>query len=298
MEESNHEFADHWFHSPSSLERACGLRLVKAGQNIAKPNYYMGPRFISYYSFHFIRTGGLVFNQSNVLGAGDMFCLCPNITHQYGYPNKERERLQGSTRFQSAEPLRMFWIALDGKQAPILAKMIGITHTQPILRDILDVNVEQVIGQICETLKETVDTSSPSRNDAKILSLIYLLFHEISIQIVGHLSEEKDDWLCKAEEYMRLHCLDGITVHDVVRHVGLSRSHFSRSFTSRFGLSPNDFIQNIRMDKAVEMLEKSQYSITEIALSIGYPDLYSFTRAFSRHFSLSPSSYRKNRFEA
>lgn len=293
MREYNHEFADHWFYTPSFLEKTSGLSLVRAGRNVAKPNYYMGPRFIMYYSFHFIRTGSLVFNQNETLESGDMFCLWSNIPHQYGHLNEAVAKPNEITFTSTSDALRMFWIALDGKQAPILARMIGLAQNKRVLKNILNPRVEQVISEICELLQEMDKISVQYRSDAKVLSLIYSLFHEISTQGTGQFWDEDDDWLSNAEEYIRLHCMDGVTVHDVVRHVGLSRSHFSRSFTTKYGFSPNEFIKRIKMDKAVEMLKVRDYSITEIALTLGYPDLYSFTRAFTRHFTISPSRYRK-----
>lgn len=293
MREHNHEFVDHWFHTPSSLEKTSGLWLIRAGQNIAKPNYHMGPRFITYYSFHFIRSGKLVFNENDILESGDMFCLWPNLTHQYGYPHAEKEKMHESVFSASPQPLRMFWIALGGRQAPILAKKLRVAPNKLILKNILNPHVESVIDDICALLAEMDTSNASSRYDAKILSLIYALFHELSIQAIERQLDEDDDWLSKAAEYIHLHYMDGITVHDVVRRTGLNRSHFSRSFATKYGLSPNQYLQDIRMSKAAEMLETSHYSITEIALSLGYPDLYSFTRAFRRYFSMPPSEYRK-----
>ncbi|MBM7675649.1 helix-turn-helix domain-containing protein [Gracilibacillus alcaliphilus] len=42
------------------------------------------------------------------------------------------------------------------------------------------------------------------------------------------------------------------------------------------------------------MLRTTSHSITEIALSLGYPNLYAFTRAFSQYYQLTPTHYRNN----
>lgn len=53
------------------------------------------------------------------------------------------------------------------------------------------------------------------------------------------------------------------------------------------------YLQQIRMDKARKLLMDTNASITEIALSLGYPNLYSFTRAFKLYFKESPVTLRK-----
>jgi AraC-like DNA-binding protein len=48
------------------------------------------------------------------------------------------------------------------------------------------------------------------------------------------------------------------------------------------------------MKSAGKMLGESDFSVTEIALSLGYPDLYTFTKAFRKYYGSSPSVFRKD----
>ncbi|MOA67458.1 DNA-binding transcriptional regulator AraC [compost metagenome] len=52
-------------------------------------------------------------------------------------------------------------------------------------------------------------------------------------------------------------------------------------------------MQRLKMGKGAQLLRVTDKPVTEIALSIGYPDLYAFTRAFTSYFGLSPTKYRK-----
>lgn len=259
---------------------------------MAKSNYSIGPRFIAYHSFHFIRRGSLTLNNRYGLSRGDIFALFPSVTHQYRWASAmEAGEEAESGPVKSTETLEMFWIALDGRQVPSLAEMIGVSQSQPFIRKAITPSVDQVIEEICAVLKDM--ETSPSRPDLKMLSLIYLLFHEVSLQCSKRDTNWEPDWINRVVEYIRLHYMDGITIRDLVKQTGLNRSHFSRAFTARLGVSPHQYLTNIRMEKALDMLKTDGYSITEIGLSLGFPDLYSFTRSFRNHFGVPPSHYRR-----
>jgi len=59
-------------------------------------------------------------------------------------------------------------------------------------------------------------------------------------------------------------------------------------------MPPAEYISKVKMNKAKELLLGTSASITEIAYSLGYPNLFSFTRAFKKYYSISPSAYRNN----
>lgn len=87
--------------------------------------------------------------------------------------------------------------------------------------------------------------------------------------------------------------MEGISVADVVKIAGVHRSHVHNAFIRRTGLSPGQYLNKLRMEKGAEMLMAQDMSVTDISYSLGYPDLFSFSRAFCRHFGIAPTHYRK-----
>lgn len=85
------------------------------------------------------------------------------------------------------------------------------------------------------------------------------------------------------------------SVHSMDRmaqSLGLSRSHFDRRFTEQVGQSPNQFLINCKMIHARRLIESTQLRIGEIAQSLGYKDIYFFSRQFKDYYGLSPRHYR------
>lgn len=75
-------------------------------------------------------------------------------------------------------------------------------------------------------------------------------------------------------------------------YIGLSRSQFHRRIKDMLGISPSDYIRNVRLQKATEMLRDSDIEISQIAFSLGFNSQSHFSTFFKRFTGVSPSEYR------
>lgn len=82
------------------------------------------------------------------------------------------------------------------------------------------------------------------------------------------------------------------TVDKMALHAGYSKFHFSREYKSYFGISPNDELINIRIEKAKEYLLGTEYKASEIAKMLGYSDYTQFSRQFRKKVGVSPAKFR------
>ncbi|MCL6417616.1 helix-turn-helix domain-containing protein [Aestuariirhabdus sp. Z084] len=80
-------------------------------------------------------------------------------------------------------------------------------------------------------------------------------------------------------------------------HFGLSNRTFVRRFKQATGVTPLNYLQEVRLNAASRLLVQSHQSIEVITHSVGYEDISSFTRMFKRRTGYSPSGYR-SRFRA
>jgi AraC family transcriptional regulator len=86
-----------------------------------------------------------------------------------------------------------------------------------------------------------------------------------------------------------------IGLKDLADAVGLSPFHFCRSFKVSTGYAPHQFQVARRVDRAREMLIRSDSSVTEIAAAVGYDDPNQLARVFRKSTGMSPSQFRRER---
>ena len=85
-----------------------------------------------------------------------------------------------------------------------------------------------------------------------------------------------------AIKYIQFNYSHDISVDDIAKAVGVSRSHLYRVFISNVGQSPIDYLTSYRISEACSLLKNSSLSIAEIAVSVGFFDQFYFSRVFKR----------------
>jgi AraC-like DNA-binding protein len=81
---------------------------------------------------------------------------------------------------------------------------------------------------------------------------------------------------------------------EIANIANLSRYHFIRAFKSETGKTPYEYLIDIKIEKAIELLKNRNYSITEICDLCGFTSHSHFSTTFKKRLGLSPSEYRKS----
>lgn len=97
-----------------------------------------------------------------------------------------------------------------------------------------------------------------------------------------------------ATEYLSLHLAEGNAIENAAKFCGLSRAHFFMLFKEKTGMTPNIYLNNARMEKAIYWLAHSQnMNLVELSEELGFSEQGHFTRFFQRHAGAAPSQYRR-----
>lgn len=83
-----------------------------------------------------------------------------------------------------------------------------------------------------------------------------------------------------------------ITVDAIAAKFYLNKNYLCTLFVRYFGLSPKQYLQRARMQRASYLLTRTEESVSLIALSVGYEDVLLFSKMFKKHYGLSPREYR------
>lgn len=81
------------------------------------------------------------------------------------------------------------------------------------------------------------------------------------------------------------------SVEQLASEVGLSRSQLHRRMKELTGLSASDFVRNIRLEQAARLLRERKVNVSQVAYSVGFSSLGTFSKVFKQHFGQPPSEY-------
>jgi AraC family transcriptional regulator of adaptative response / methylphosphotriester-DNA alkyltransferase methyltransferase len=103
-------------------------------------------------------------------------------------------------------------------------------------------------------------------------------------------------------EFVKLACdimlreyVSPVLVRELPLRIGVSSSHFQRIFKKIVGKTPKQYLQQLRIGKAVELLDSSTMNILDICIASGFANLSSFYVAFRSETGLSPREYKASK---
>lgn len=167
----------------------------------------------------------------------------------------------------------------------------------------------------CETLSEEL-FSFPVRNCEAFLNILKKMEHRRTLKnntcrldelsdlysVISMLVKTKEqqyhpssnfEKLIPVTDYIAKNYCKSICNDDLAEIAGISTVYFRKLFKNAYGVSPMSYIQSIKIKRAKEMLESDYSSITDIAYSLGYNNIYDFSRSFKKHTGVSPTQYEK-----
>jgi signal transduction histidine kinase/DNA-binding response OmpR family regulator len=107
-----------------------------------------------------------------------------------------------------------------------------------------------------------------------------------------------EKFIMKAKAYVEENLSDSeFSVKSLANELGVSNSMLYRKIRSLVGLAPNEFIRNIRLKRAAQMLKNKSFTISEVAFNCGFNDLGYFGVCFKKRFGKTPTIYQTGESE-
>lgn len=103
----------------------------------------------------------------------------------------------------------------------------------------------------------------------------------------------RDYRIRKAMKLLQARVGEAVELDRVAREVGLSRPHFYKLFRTQVGLTPNLFLNALRMERAIDRLASSREAVADIGFDLGFSSQASFSRFFIGNGVVPPSAYRR-----
>ena len=117
---------------------------------------------------------------------------------------------------------------------------------------------------------------------------------EATRNVVEKKAEKSTRTIASAKEYIKKNFNSDISLEDVSREVNISPYYFSKLFKDETGEGFVEYLTNLRIDKAKELLSGTNYSMKEICQMVGYTDPNYFSRIFKKNVGVTPTEYKEN----
>lgn len=240
-----------------------------------------------YYEVFLITDGTVIHTVNGVtskLKAGDLVFIRPNDTHVYAY--------DGINNFSFAN---LAFTAQIAKR--LFSYLDGGCNTELLLHCELPpaVRLTSVESEKLFYTMQSINTASYTDNEEKILKMKSVLFGIFSKYFSKYSVYENSysawfDYLCeqlkKPTVFQKQH-------PNMSAICGKSKEHISRSFRKHLGMTPSDYLNDIRLNYAANLLINTDISVLEISLEAGFENLSWFYRKFNEKYGVTPKKFRE-----
>ena len=189
------------------------------------------------------------------------------------------------------DPWSIYWFHLKGEAVEQFIQGFDMYNSTIYVPTTQAVGIINLFDQCYETLlykgysfKHYLYVSQVLRY---LLGILTLLHGE------SHQDERKNVYVERSIQYMFEHVQSSLTLNELADHVSLSKPHFIHLFKQITGYSPIEYYLRLKIQRACQYLDLTDYSVKEISKNIGIQDPYYFSRVFGKIMGQSPSDYRK-----
>ena len=120
--------------------------------------------------------------------------------------------------------------------------------------------------------------------------------YQKTAQVLTHINTDEDDlFLQKIEDYVRQHINDTVSLDAVASEVAMSKSTLARRVKTLTGLTPMDYVKNVRFRHACDLLRRGDMNISEVAYAVGFTNPKYFAKCFKDEFGLTPTQYQQKK---
>lgn len=189
------------------------------------------------------------------------------------------------------ESWEFFWICITGREALRIWSAIIAAHG-PVIKP--PHQLVEHVGQVCQDLLTDANTSA---GEASVLAydVLMALFQNYLEYGMTVRSEKRSDAIRDAIAYARDNVTRPVSVDELSEVAGYSRSHFTRLFEESEGISPARYMLDLRLRRALRLLQETPSPIKEVSYLCGFRDPSYFAKAFFRTYGMAPSDVRMGR---
>jgi len=116
--------------------------------------------------------------------------------------------------------------------------------------------------------------------------------YDLPMFSIGNAAHADED-VVEVQAWLKKACCEDIDIPDMARYAGMPVRTFTRRFRQALGMTPNQYLQDLRIENGRDLLKSTDLSVQDVAENVGYRDTAYFSRVFKSKVGLTPTEYRK-----
>lgn len=219
-----------------------------------------------------------IYNRMKALSAGDFAVIFPNTIHSY---------------------------ATEASDIPchILLAICGLNLTGDFFKKLTSyyplkpfISSENLHSNVSFAMLE-LEQECGREKDKNVCQALLQLILSRSLPLID-LTKNNDiedyDLTHMIIDYVSGHFQEALTLTELAGHLNVSKYYLSRVFSTKLNTNFNKYVNYIRLNYALTLLQSTNYTLTRISTEAGFDSQRTFNRAFREIFHVSPSEYRKS----
>ncbi len=252
------------------------LSLSRASKYEYPPYQKYGPGTRDCYIIHYVTSGKGYFHAGGKMWeitGGRAFIIYQGETIEY-YADKE-------------DPWSYLWIDFSGEIAEKLIASTGFSIDNRVSPPLDNERMLEIFADFKNDFSSESAELEGISNFIKLISEISRAFPSDSYD--ENMGIAKRAKLLINRNYRSTEC----RVDEISEMLGISRSQLYRSFMEKYGISPKEYIDSMRIEIARTLIEKADLSVAQVCYSSGFTDPLYFSAVFKKKLLFSPSEYRR-----
>lgn len=186
----------------------------------------------------------------------------------------------------------------DTSQSVIIEPLISQKSKLPPFIYPKDPVWKEALSLYKKTFDEAQKKTAPSNLRVKLyltelLSILYENSCISSSEETGEPTTYRLENIKNAVLYVREHYSEQMQISDISEYIGMSEPYLCRCFKKIIGKTMTEYINEVRIEKASEMLRNSSEKVIDIAIRCGYDNIGYFIKRFKKIKGITPQAYRK-----
>lgn len=215
-------------------------------------------------------------NKAFPVEKGDLLVVPARVPHAYGAT--------------TSNPWTIYWLQVTGELLPHFERDLGVSVQNPVVRLGEDLRLISLFEEVIEAIQHDyayLDVLEASQAAAYAISRMIRRRHER-----GRSPLDPGQKVAQSVAYLKDHLEHPLKVDKMASLVNFSPSRFSSVFHQATGSSPHQYLNRLRIHRALQLLDTTALAVKEIAASLGYRDQFHFSNSFKAIMKVSPTAYR------